>query len=155
MEMKIILNIKILVNDDSTIGLTNESLAILALLKYCDLSVNTHLACVCYYTQGDLEQINLGVNQLENQLNEVIPYFRFIQNDEEAKINCIEIKNLNLRTNEDYLNDTTLPSLVSFASEDCYMVTTGLSSVYRFIIKYANKIKPSMKTQNLLVINLF
>jgi hypothetical protein len=153
--MDFTLHLKVIIRENSNVELTSESGAILALVKYFDIKPNLDFNCFCFYTDSDLYKIDKNISLLENRLNENYPDFHFVNAskgiESKEKCNQILIEKLDSNLNDDYLHETTLPSLVNFISKDSYMIITGLSSVYRFIVKATNKYKPTLKLQSLLV----
>ena len=152
--MDFTLHLKVIIRENSNVELTSESGAILALVKYFDIKPNLDFNCFCFYTDFDFDKID-NISLLENRLNENYPDFHFVNASKvielKEKCNQILIEKLDSNLKDDYLHETTLPSLVNFISKDSYMVITGLSSVYRFIVKATNKFKPTLRLQSLLV----
>ena len=156
--MEFTLNLNISISTDLNIDLTHESSAILALIHFCQLNPNKHFKCFCYCTKKNLEKINQNVELIELSLNKNNSQFKFMAFDatspnlnvQNAK-DCILIKVLDEKTNDQSLNDTNLPSLIYNISKEAYMNITGLASLYRYIVKVSNKLKPSDKFQTLLV----
>ena len=153
--MDFTLNLKVVIKENLNTELSSESCSILALVKFFELKPNIDFNCFCFYTDADLNKKNNALTLIENGLNESFPDFRFVNESQDFRItdkySHIIIKSLNLNLNPEYLHDTSLPSLVNFISNDSYMVITGLSSVYRFIVKVAHNYKPAFQFQNLLV----
>jgi hypothetical protein len=155
--MDLTLNLKVFLSENLNAELTSESNAILALVKYCDLKPNIDFECFCFYIENELNKVNKDIALVEHELNKSFPDFRFVTKNktnsiqEKDKNGYIFIESLDKHSKDEYLHDTTLPSLKNCISKDSYMIITGLSSVYRFVVKRTNKYKPSLKLKNLLV----
>ena len=142
--MEFVLNLKIVNTNIDTnlfgkkeLDLSCESQAIICLIDYCQLNSNKDFKCICFYNKNELNVDNN--NNLFDQLNN--------------KYNQLNLNfcDLNESLNDPDVLDTNLPSLKRNVGNECTITITGLTSLFRDIIKIANRLRPNLKLDRLLV----
>lgn len=141
---------------EEKINLSCESLAILSLVDYCQLVNNKDFECICFYSSTELlgiisnetDQCHLDTSELSRNLNE-----RFNKNFNFEILDLDDKKN-SQKFDSDVL-DTNLPSLKRKASNECSIIITGLTSLFRDIIKIADRLRPHLNLNSLLVCKIF
>lgn len=122
-----------------------ESLAILALINYLELSndcINTYL----YFDDFDEAKLLSFFNKYKQ-------YYFFVRNND-ASINkgSIELRILTKDTNECFKYDVALPFVVNKIDQaGIFIVYSGLSAIYRLIVLHAAKCRNNVENLLLLV----
>lgn len=160
MEFVLNLNLEIESSDDfsldlvnnfkKSINLSSESLAILCLIDYCQLVSTRDFKCFCYYSKKSL--INDFNNVINDHLNDynLNEYLNAKYNHLNATITDLDDCD-SLETFDKDVLDTNLPSLKRKVNDECTITITGLTSLFRDIIKIGNRLRPDLRLENLLV----
>lgn len=142
--MEFVLNLKIVNSNVDTnlfgkkeLNFSCESQAIICLIDYCQLNSNQDFKCICFYNRNELNVDNNSnlFDQLNNKYNQLNLNF------------C----DLNEPLNDPDVLDTNLPSLKRNVGNECTITISGLTSLFRDIIKIANRLRPNLKLDRLLV----
>jgi hypothetical protein len=154
--MNFILNVNLNVKNGKQHRLSDESLAVLALVNYCELIKNKDFECICYFDSNLIssdEDANKLIHELDNVYSNLNNRHFFVYYSDK---NCDKAENrILLRPlsdlNDHYARDTNFPSLIRQTNGKWHYVVTGLASVYRDIVKIAHMLSSDLKLDALLV----
>lgn len=137
-------------NFKKSIHLSTESSAILCLIEYCQLVSTRDFKCFCYYSKTRLiNDFNYVINDHLNDYN-LNEYLNTKYNHLNATITDLDDCD-SLETFDQDVRDTNLPSLKRKVNDECTITITGLTSLFRDIIKIGHRLRPDLRLENLLV----
>lgn len=125
------------------ITLTSESRALLCLTDYCQLVASKDFKCNCFYSKEDI----ITKLSLKQEFFQRIDFNDILVNKyKEINVEFHELSEYN----EPLLKDTNLPCLKRNVSKECSITITGLTSLFRDIIKIGHRLRPSLNLLELL-----